>query len=88
MLKLLRLAAATLVMGLLGGGALAQNLKISTGLPDSHYWVGQHMKPLIDAIKEGTGGGVTFTPFYDGKLMRIVSPRVAWGALGVDGAGH
>ena len=69
MLKLLRLAAATLAMGLIGGNALAQNLKISTGLPDSHYWVGQHMKPLIDAIKEGTGGSVTFTPFHDGKLV-------------------
>ena len=67
--KLLRLAAASVVMSLAGGAALAQHLKISTGLPDSHCWVGQHMNPLIDAIKEGTGGSVTFTPFYDGKLI-------------------
>ena len=69
MLKMLQLAAALLGMSVIGGGALAQDLKISTGLPDSHYWVGQHMNPLIAAIKEGSGGTVTFTPFYDGKLI-------------------
>ena len=56
--------AVALAIGVVGSGALAQNLRISTGLPDNHYWVAQHMNTLINTIKEATGGAVTFTTFY------------------------
>ena len=69
MRKMMQLAAVALAIGVVGSGALAQNLRISTGLPDNHYWVAQHMNGLIDTIKEATGGAVTFTTFYDGKLI-------------------
>ena len=69
MRKLLQRVAMALGIGVFAGVVFAQNLKISTGLPDSHYWVGQHMNPLITTIKDATGGAVTFTPFYDGKLI-------------------
>ena len=65
MRKMMQLAAVALAIGVVGSGALARNLKISTGLPDNHYWVAQHMNTLIDTIEKATGGAVTFTTFYD-----------------------
>ena len=77
MRRMLQLAAAVLSVCLLAGAALAQNLTISTGLPDNHYWVSQHMNPLIKAIKEASGGAITFTPFYDGKRVSAGGELVA-----------
>ncbi len=47
----------------------AQDLMISSSLPQVHFWTGQFLDPFADAMEAETG--VTFTRFYAGELVGI-----------------
>lgn len=51
--------------------AQATELTISSGLPQTHNWVGHHMDPFMTEVEAATGGAVTFMPFYGGELVGI-----------------
>lgn len=67
-------AAATILAGLAcasTAGAADFDLRISSGLPQIHMWVGHHMDPFADRIEKETNGKVKFTRFYAGELVSI-----------------
>jgi TRAP-type C4-dicarboxylate transport system substrate-binding protein len=68
--KLSRLALAGLVAGSLGftGATAAETLRISSGIGQQHFWVGEHMDPFADAIEEADIG-IDFNRFYSGALI-------------------
>lgn len=47
----------------------ANNLRISTGVGQQHFWVGQYMDPFIKAMENQTE--LTFTAFYSGSLVAL-----------------
>jgi TRAP-type C4-dicarboxylate transport system substrate-binding protein len=47
----------------------AQNMTISAGLSQTHFWVWDHMDAFADAVEEHTD--LTFTRFYAGELVSI-----------------
>lgn len=49
--------------------ALAENLMISSALPQVHFWTGQQMDPFADKMEAETD--VTFTRFYAGELVGV-----------------
>jgi TRAP-type C4-dicarboxylate transport system substrate-binding protein len=65
------LAATAAVLALGTAGASAQNFIISSALPQSHLWVGQHMDLFMEAMEDASAGAVTFTPFYAGELTGV-----------------
>lgn len=50
-------------------GAQAQDLMLSSSLPQVHFWTGQYMDPFADAMEADTD--VTFTRFYAGELVGV-----------------
>lgn len=70
--SLFRLAAACMAGAVVGAlPAQAKDLTISSGLPQAHFWVGDHMDGFADMIEERSGGSITFTRFYGGELVRV-----------------
>ncbi|MCC5809121.1 MAG: TRAP transporter substrate-binding protein DctP [Ectothiorhodospiraceae bacterium] len=66
------LQAATGVLAILVVSATplaAQNLTISAGISQTHFWVGGYLDPFADAVEEETDIG--FTRFYAGELVSI-----------------
>ncbi|ASK35649.1 C4-dicarboxylate ABC transporter substrate-binding protein [Alcanivorax sp. N3-2A] len=63
----------TLVFSL---GAHAENLRISAGMGQQHFWVGHFMDPFMKSMQAQSD--LTFTPFYSGSL---VTPGRELGAL-------
>jgi len=47
----------------------AQDLMISSSLPQVHFWTGQYMDPFADAMEADSD--VTFTRFYAGELTGV-----------------
>lgn len=60
-------AASALALGT--GAVHAQDLRISAGLGQQHFWVGEHMEPFADAIEAETD--IEFTRFYAGSLVSV-----------------
>jgi TRAP-type C4-dicarboxylate transport system substrate-binding protein len=70
--NLRRLAAACIAATALGIlPAHAKDLTFSSGLPRTHFWVGDHMDGFADVIEERTNGEIKFTRFYGGELVRV-----------------
>lgn len=70
--NLLRLAAGCMVATALGDlPANAENLTFSSGLPQTHFWVGDHMDGFATMMEERTKGEIKFTRFYGGELVRV-----------------
>lgn len=51
------------------GTATAQDLRISTGVGQNHFWTNQHMDPFADKIEDRTD--TEFTRFYAGSLVSL-----------------
>ncbi len=51
------------------GTAFAQSLRISAGVGQQHFWVGEHMDPFADAIEAQTD--IEFVRFYAGSLVSM-----------------
>lgn len=51
--------------------SMAQNLTISSSLPQAHLWTGGHMVDFMKILEESTDGAITFTPFYAGELTGV-----------------
>lgn len=49
--------------------AHAQNLTISSSLPQVHFWTGQGLDPFADAVQASSD--ITFTRFYAGELTGV-----------------
>jgi len=68
------LRAITVTLGAVfafcAGSAQAQlNLTISAGLPQVHFWVGQHLDPFADAVEAAMN--IRFQRFYAGELVQL-----------------
>jgi TRAP-type C4-dicarboxylate transport system substrate-binding protein len=68
--NLLKLTAAGLLAGSIGftGAAAAETMRISSGIGQQHFWVGEHMDPFIEAI-EAADIGIDFEAYYSGSLV-------------------
>ncbi len=62
------LAAAALAAAV-AAPAAAQNLMISSALPQVHFWTGQILDPFADKMEAETD--ITFTRFYAGELTGV-----------------
>ena len=60
-------SVAALVLG--SGSVAAQNLTISAGISQTHFWVGGYLDPFADAVEAKTD--LSFTRFYAGELVSI-----------------
>ena len=61
--------AGLCALGLLAAPAAAQNLMISSALPQVHFWTGVSMDGFADAMEAETD--LSFTRFYGGELTAI-----------------
>lgn len=68
-------AAAVAMFSVSLGAASAQNLTISAGLAEHHFWVGAYMDEFADRVEAETD--ITFTRFYAGELVSIGGERDA-----------
>lgn len=68
-------AGAAALLGLSVGAVSAQNLTISAGLPEHHFWVGAYMDEFADRVEQETD--ITFTRYYAGELVSIGGERNA-----------
>lgn len=68
---LFALATAAAFGGLTAAPALAQNLIISSSLPQAHLWTGGHMVDFMAILEESSGGAISFTPFFAGELTGV-----------------
>lgn len=67
---LTKFALATVFTSTLAVGSVAaQDLTISSSLPQVHFWTGQFMDPFTDAMEENSD--LTFTRFYAGELVGV-----------------
>jgi len=62
-------ATAATAFALCAAPAKAIDLTISAGLPQVHFWVGQHLDPFADAIEAATD--IRFQRFYAGELVSL-----------------
>lgn len=65
------LAAAAALAGTTAMPALAQNLIISSSLPQAHLWTGGHMVDFMEILEKDSNGAITFTPFFAGELTGV-----------------
>lgn len=65
------LAVATALAGTTAMPALAQNLIISSSLPQAHLWTGGHMVDFMEILEADSNGAITFTPFFAGELTGV-----------------
>ncbi|AFT72490.1 ABC superfamily ATP binding cassette transporter, binding protein [Alloalcanivorax dieselolei B5] len=74
----MRMVRLLLVMTLtvMAAVSAAAPLRISAGMGQQHFWVGQHMDPFVDAMEKETD--LSFVRFYSGSL---VTPGREWDAL-------
>lgn len=65
-----RVVAAAAALATLAGPATAKDLTISAGIPQVHFWVGQHMDPFATAV-ESANSTIKFKRFYAGELVQV-----------------
>ena len=75
-------AGAAAILSLSIGNAMAQQLTISAGLAEHHFWVGAYMDEFADRVEQETD--ITFTRYYAGELVSIGGERDALDAGVID----
>lgn len=65
------LAVSTALACLVAGSVSAQNLIISSSLPQAHLWTGNHMVRFVEEMEKTSAGDVTFTAFSAGELTGV-----------------
>lgn len=68
-MKMRGTAALAAALMLSAGATTAENLMISSALPQVHFWTGQGLDPFADAMEAATD--TTFTRFYAGELVGV-----------------